>query len=58
MLSPVEFQHKFNLPFAGISNVDTWNGNNNNQYGNGANSNDPYSQWANAYGQWPAQGKD
>ena len=52
MLSPIEFQHKFSLPLVGANNVETWNGNND-QYGNSANSNDPYSQWASAYGQWP-----
>jgi hypothetical protein len=52
MLTPIEFQQQFNLPLVGTNSADVWNGNND-QYGNGANSNDPYSQWANAYGQWP-----
>ncbi|CAF4264287.1 unnamed protein product, partial [Rotaria magnacalcarata] len=32
--------------------IDTWS-NNNDAYGNGNNSNDPYSQLASTYGQWP-----
>jgi len=53
MLSPVEFQTQFNLPLMGTNATESWNGTND-QYGNGANSNnDPYSQWASAYGQWP-----
>jgi hypothetical protein len=53
MLTPIQFQQQFNLPSAvGTNPIDTWNGNND-QYGNSTNSNDPYSQWANAYGQWP-----
>lgn len=52
MLSPAQFQQHFNLPSVGSNPTDGWNGNND-QYGNGANSNDPYSQWANSYGQWP-----
>jgi hypothetical protein len=52
MLSPAEFQQKFNLSSIGTNSNDTWNGNND-QYGNSANGNDPYSHWANAYGQWP-----
>ena len=52
MLSPIQFQQQFNLPLAGTNSSDTWNGNND-QYGNNSNNNDPYSQWANNYGQWP-----
>ena len=52
MLSPPQFQQQFNLPSLSTSSNDAWNGNND-QYGNGTNSSDPYSQWANAYGQWP-----
>jgi hypothetical protein len=56
MLSPLQFQQQFNLPLVGTTTTEPWNGNND-QYGNGTNNNDPYSQWTNAYGQWP-QGKD
>jgi hypothetical protein len=52
ILSPLQFQQQYNLPLVGANQIDTWNGNND-QYGNGTNSNDPYSQWINAYGQWP-----
>ncbi|CAF0780159.1 unnamed protein product [Rotaria sordida] len=52
MLTPIQFQQQFNLPLVGTNTMDTWNGNND-QYGNSTNSNDPYSQWVNAYGQWP-----
>ena len=47
MLTPIQFQQQFNLPLVGTDSTDTWNGN------NGTSSNDPYSQWTNAYGQWP-----
>ncbi len=46
------YHQKFNLSSIGTNSNDTWNGNND-QYGNSANGNDPYSHWANAYGQWP-----
>ncbi|UJR36796.1 hypothetical protein I4U23_029510 [Adineta vaga] len=52
MLTPVLFQQQFNLPSSGASSSDSWNGSND-PYGNGANNTDPYSQWANTYGQWP-----
>ncbi|CAF0953418.1 unnamed protein product [Rotaria sordida] len=55
MLTPLQFQQQFNLPLLGASAADSWSGNND-PYGNdvnGTNANDPYSQWANAYGQWP-----
>ncbi len=52
MVSPLQFQQQFNLPMVGANSLDSWNGSND-QYGNGTNGNDPYSQWANAYGQWP-----
>ncbi|CAF2398497.1 unnamed protein product [Rotaria sp. Silwood2] len=52
MLTPILFQQQFNLPLLGTNPIETWN-NNNDQYGNSTNNNDPYSQWANAYGQWP-----
>ena len=50
-LTPILFQQQFNLPLVGTNSMDTWNGTND-QYGNGANSNDPYSQWSNPYAQW------
>jgi hypothetical protein len=56
MLSPEQFQQKFTLPSIGTNPAESWGGNTD-QYGNGANGNDPYSQWANSYGQWP-QSKD
>ncbi|CAF3967803.1 unnamed protein product [Rotaria magnacalcarata] len=52
MLSPFEFQQRHNLPLVGANTIDTWS-NNNDAYGNGNNSNDPYSQLASTYGQWP-----
>jgi len=52
MLTPTQFQQQFNLPLSGTNSSDTWNSNND-QYGSGTNNNDPYSQWANSYGQWP-----
>lgn len=53
LLTPIQFQQKFNLPLHGSgSSADPWAANND-PYGNTANSNDMYSQWANAYGQWP-----
>ncbi|CAF3795929.1 unnamed protein product [Rotaria sp. Silwood1] len=55
MLTPLQFQQQFNLPLVGANTVDSWSGNND-PYAhdaNGANASDPYSQWANAYGQWP-----
>ncbi|CAF0912667.1 unnamed protein product [Rotaria sp. Silwood1] len=52
MLTPIQFQQQFNLPLVGTNSIDTWN-TSNDQYGNSTNSNDPYSQWANVYGQWP-----
>jgi len=54
-LTPLQFQQQFNLPLLGSTAVDTWSGSND-PYGNdvnGAAATDPYSQWANAYGQWP-----
>jgi hypothetical protein len=59
MLTPLQFQQQFNLPIIGSNSVDSWSGNSD-PYGNDANGvagTDPYSQWANAYGQWP-QSKD
>ena len=56
MLTPVQFQQQFNLPLVGTNQVESWNGSTD-QYANGADASDPYSQWANAYGQWP-QSKD
>ena len=56
MLTPVQFQQQFNLPMVGANLMDSW-GSNNDPYGtdaNGAVATDPYSQWANAYGQWPS----
>ncbi|CAF3358341.1 unnamed protein product [Rotaria socialis] len=52
MLSPFEFQQRHNLPLVGANTIDTWS-NNNDAYGNGNNNNDPYSQLASTYGQWP-----
>ncbi|CAF1487448.1 unnamed protein product [Adineta ricciae] len=52
MLTPILFQQQFNLPLVGSNPVDGWNGSSD-PYGNGANNNDPYSQWSNAFGQWP-----
>jgi len=52
MLPPLQFQQQFNLPLVGTNPIEGLNGNND-QYGNGTNSNDPYSHWANTYGQWP-----
>jgi hypothetical protein len=49
MLTPIQFQQQFNLPLIGSNAGDSWNGND----ANGASANDPYSQWANSYGQWP-----
>lgn len=54
MLTPFEFQQRFSLPLVGSNPIDTWNSNND-PYANAANSNDPYSQWASAYGQWPSK---
>ena len=56
MLSPIQFQQNYSLPLLGSNSTDAWNGSND-QSGNGANNNDPYSQWQNSYGQWP-QSKD
>ena len=59
MLTPLQFQQHFSLPLLGANPVDAWGGSSD-PYGNDANgaaANDPYSQWANAYGQWP-QSKD
>ncbi|CAF3047916.1 unnamed protein product [Rotaria socialis] len=56
MLTPSQFQQQFNLPLLGSSVADSWSGNND-PYANdtnGAAASDPYSQWASAYGQWPA----
>jgi len=58
MLTPMQFQQQFNLPLVGSKQVDAWSGSND-PYGNdtngaAANANDPYSQWASAYGQWPS----
>ena len=54
LLPPLQFQQKFNLPLIGASSNDTWP-NTADPYATNANnsSTDPYSQWANAYGQWP-----
>ena len=52
MLTPILFQQQFSLPLVGSNPVDDWNGSSD-PYGNGANNNDPYSQWSNAFGQWP-----
>lgn len=52
MVSPIQFQQQFSLPLVGTNAFDTWNGNND-PYANAANGSDPYSQWANMYGQWP-----
>lgn len=51
MLTPAQFQQQFNLPSIGSNPADAWGGSSD------ANGTDPYSQWANAYGQWP-QGKN
>lgn len=56
MLTPAQFQQQFNLPSIGSNPLDSWSGNND-PYATDANGSDPYSQWANAYGQWP-QSKD
>ena len=57
LLTPIQFQQKFNLPLVGSgATADPWAANND-PYGSAANSNDLYSQWASAYGQWP-QSKD
>ncbi len=58
MLTPMQFQQQFNLPLVGSKQVDAWSGSND-PYGNDTNGaaatvNDPYSQWASAYGQWPS----
>lgn len=52
MLPPIQFQSQFNLPLAGNNATDSWNGNAD-PYANQMNNNDPYSQWASMYGQWP-----
>jgi hypothetical protein len=59
MLSPIEFQQQFSLPLVGTNSVETYNGNPTDQYAAaaGVDPNDPYSQWASSYGQWP-QSKD
>jgi hypothetical protein len=56
MLTPIQFQQQFNLPLLGSGSTDSSWGGNTDPYAtdaNGANANDPYSHWANAYGQWP-----
>lgn len=52
MLTPILFQQQFSLPLLGAGSGDSWNGSTD-PYGNGANNNDPYSQWSNTLGQWP-----
>lgn len=55
VLSPLQFQQQFNLPLVGSKPIESWNGTSDPYAAgvNGAASTDPYSQWANAYGQWP-----
>ena len=52
MLTPIQFQQLFSLPLLGNTSTESWNGTSD-PYANAANSNDPYSQWASMYGQWP-----
>lgn len=55
VLTPIQFQQQFNLPLVGSNTIDAYGGGNDPYASdvNGAAANDPYNQWANAYGQWP-----
>jgi far upstream element-binding protein len=52
LMTPLQFQQKYNLPLVNATSADSWAANND-PYGNNGNSNDVFNQWANVYGQWP-----
>ena len=59
MLTPIQFQQQFNLPLVGSNPIDSWSGSTDPYASdvNGGAANDPFSQWASAYGQWPQSKK-
>ena len=54
LITPIQFQQKYNLPMVTPTAADPWATAGTDPYSAaGAGTTDFYSQWANAYGQWP-----
>lgn len=53
ILTPTQFQAKYNLPAVASSSADPWGAALTDPYASTGSAADFYAQWASAYSQWP-----